>query len=493
MPTSIPLITPYTTIPNRQNPSTFSADRDTRLQEEATRITQQNSMATAMNTLAGEMEDLVAAMTLNDTTDTSSSSVAIGTGSKTFTVTAGKSFITGMSLKIAYNSLNWMLGEVTSYSGTTLVMNITAIAGSGTKTSWTISLSGPIGETPLITVPRSARTSNTMLAAADNATLVDITSGTFTQTFTAAASLGDGWWCYLRNSGTGDITLNPDGSEQIDGLTSYIMYPQECRLIQCTGTAFYSIVISPFIRTITTTLNPFYTPPGYANFQGLLWGGGGSGGYGAADRATGGGGGGACVPFTLTATQMSTSQIITIGAGGTGVTSVGNGNVGGNSTIGALVTSYGGGGGGGIANANRYGGSGGGALSAGNAGGVAAVVGGRPAITAIISNFSDGIGLGGACSAGYSTYGGAGGGGSTSPGGNGGNSLYGGAGGGGIDASNNLLAPGTSVFGGNGGAAVLAGDGGIAGTQPAGGGGATHTGTSSGAGGDGMCIIWGVA
>jgi hypothetical protein len=42
-------ITPYTTVPSRQSPSTFSADRDVRLQEEATRIPQMNAMATEMN------------------------------------------------------------------------------------------------------------------------------------------------------------------------------------------------------------------------------------------------------------------------------------------------------------------------------------------------------------------------------------------------------------------------------------------------------------
>ena len=54
---------------------------------------------------------------------------------------------------------------------------------------------------------RSARTSNTKLTAADKGKLIDITSGTFDQEFDAAATLGDGWWCYLRNSGDGDIGM----------------------------------------------------------------------------------------------------------------------------------------------------------------------------------------------------------------------------------------------------------------------------------------------
>jgi hypothetical protein len=57
-------------------------------------------------------------------------------------------------------------------------------------------------------ISRSARTSNTILAAADTTKLIDITSGSFTQTFTAAATLGDGWYAYLRNSGTGTVELD---------------------------------------------------------------------------------------------------------------------------------------------------------------------------------------------------------------------------------------------------------------------------------------------
>jgi hypothetical protein len=91
-----------------------------------------------------EVNAATLAMNLNATSDTSASSVAIGTGAKTFTVTAGKSFLGGMFLVIADTaapSTNWMSGQVTSYSGTSLVMNILAVGGSGTKTAWTISQS----------------------------------------------------------------------------------------------------------------------------------------------------------------------------------------------------------------------------------------------------------------------------------------------------------------------------------------------------------------
>lgn len=107
-------------------------------------ITNADAFIAALSTLQSEVNVAVLAMSLNATSDTSSSSVAIGTGAKTFTVTAGKSFLGGMWLMIADTaapSTNWMFGQVTSYSSTSLVMNITAIGGSGTKTAWTISQS----------------------------------------------------------------------------------------------------------------------------------------------------------------------------------------------------------------------------------------------------------------------------------------------------------------------------------------------------------------
>lgn len=93
----------------------------------------------------------------------------------------------------------------------------------------------------LPTLTRSTRTSNTILAAADKARFIDITSGTFTQTLTAAATLGAGWSCYLRNSGTGIITLDPNSSETVDGRTTITIYPGEGFALQCDGTNFYTV------------------------------------------------------------------------------------------------------------------------------------------------------------------------------------------------------------------------------------------------------------
>lgn len=78
-----------------------------------------------------------------DITDTSSfittstTSNAIGTGTKTFTVASGLTITVDQGV-MALSGTSSMTGTVTSYSGTTLVLDITSTVGSGTYTAWTI-------------------------------------------------------------------------------------------------------------------------------------------------------------------------------------------------------------------------------------------------------------------------------------------------------------------------------------------------------------------
>ena len=67
---------------------------------------------------------------------TSTTSNSIGTGSKTFTVQSGLSYTAGAVIYVWTAANTWMQGTVTSYSGTSLVLNITTSNGSGTFTSW---------------------------------------------------------------------------------------------------------------------------------------------------------------------------------------------------------------------------------------------------------------------------------------------------------------------------------------------------------------------
>lgn len=324
-------------------------------------------------------------------------------------------------------------------------------------------------------VVRSTKTANYTLVAGDKGNLVVATSGTFTFAFTAAATLGDGWFVYLQNSGTGDITLDPNASELIDGLSSYIMYGGETRLVQCTGTAFTSVVLSPFYRAFTAS-GTFTKPPGYSYFGALLWSGGASGGKQSGFNTRGGPGGG-CFKFELLASALGATETVTVGAGGLSVTTNDTGsNSGGDTAIGSLAT----------------------VLGAGNIfGGTVGTVAERYNITiasATLNNNGNVVDTGfgassGGTATGHTVWGGATGKNDASE--TAGSSIYGGAAGGGHNDTT-ARAGGTSMFGGNGGAASVTGNG-TAGSAPAGGGGACKNTGNSGAGARGEVRIWGIA
>lgn len=67
------------------------------------------------------------------------------------------------------------------------------------------------------------------------------TGGTATYTLSAAATLGNDFFVLFRNDGTGTVTLDPNSSELIDGLTSLTVQPGESMIISCSGSQFYTI------------------------------------------------------------------------------------------------------------------------------------------------------------------------------------------------------------------------------------------------------------
>src|SRR4051812_33810453 len=71
----------------------------------------------------------------------STNSVTIGTGSRTFTIQTNGWIVpqVGQFIQVLFtaNGSNYMQGTVTSFSGNTLVMNVTSTGGSGTRPIWT--------------------------------------------------------------------------------------------------------------------------------------------------------------------------------------------------------------------------------------------------------------------------------------------------------------------------------------------------------------------
>lgn len=162
----------------------------------------------------------------------------------------------------------------------------------------------------------------------------------------------------MGDQSSGDITLEANGSETIDGLGSFVCYPGELRLITSDGVNLTSAPLKGFNRAFTSSTY-FVAPPGYTAFcvECLGAGGGGGGGYNPSSTGGPGGGGGAYSTRIVQASILGNAALlISVGAGGSGAPANNQiGGMGGASFFGPYV--YANGGEGGLGNT---GGSGGG-------------------------------------------------------------------------------------------------------------------------------------
>jgi hypothetical protein len=91
--------------------------------------------------LCDAIQTAIEAATKGVTQGTSTSSVLVGTGPKTFVTQAGLDLRPGQPI-VATSTLgsDTMTGTVTSYSGTSLVIEVASVTGSGTDTDWTFTV-----------------------------------------------------------------------------------------------------------------------------------------------------------------------------------------------------------------------------------------------------------------------------------------------------------------------------------------------------------------
>lgn len=134
---AIPAIDPIPQAPSRldDNPDDFVAKAD--------------AFAEAIAGLPAQLNaafDAIEAVTTGvDFIGTSTTSLAIGTGAKSFTIETGKPFSVGQFVQVSVTATpaNYMLGQITAYNRTTgaMTVNVTSVSGSGTFSGWTIGLS----------------------------------------------------------------------------------------------------------------------------------------------------------------------------------------------------------------------------------------------------------------------------------------------------------------------------------------------------------------
>lgn len=220
------------------------------------------------------------------------------------------------------------------------------------------------------------------------------------------------------------------------------------------------------------TFSGTWTKPNFGSVAIIrLYAGGGSGGSksGAINAVSTGGGAAACIELIVPLTLLGESEAVIIGLGGASVSGNSNGNAGGDSSFGSLLTAPGGGAGLNATATDTLGGFGAG-FTAGSTG-IGATL---SALVLTNASSKDGGGPGGGVNSGSGPLAG-------------GRGFNGGAGGGSV-LNSTTTAGGTSVFGGDGGAGVASGNA-IAGATPGGGGGGSNGGTS-GQGGNGYCEVY---
>lgn len=149
----------------------------------------------------------------------------VDVGANASNITAGTLAITrgGTGQTTANAALNALLPSQTSQSGKYLTTD-------GTNTSWAAAGGG--GATLTIDNKTGAYT----VVAGDLGKIINCTSGTFTVSLTAAATLGAGFNCWVWNTGTGAITIDPASTETIDGVSTLILRRGEGTQIICDGT-----------------------------------------------------------------------------------------------------------------------------------------------------------------------------------------------------------------------------------------------------------------
>lgn len=175
---------------NASNSATAAASSATSASNSATAAASSATSASSSATAAAA--SAATAVAAPGTSATSTTSLAVGEGSKSLTIQTGKSLVVGMPVVIARTAApatTYMVGIVTAYTSGTgaLVVEVSSSLGSGTYTDWTVSLTGPQGALSgvsafMLTVlddADAAAARTTLGAQASDATLTAFAAVTF--------------------------------------------------------------------------------------------------------------------------------------------------------------------------------------------------------------------------------------------------------------------------------------------------------------------------
>ena len=118
------------------------------------------------------------------------------------------------------------------FGSTTTQANAAALAGSGLKA---------IAATLNQAIEVTALSTNYTLGANERANLINWTGASGTLSLTASATLGANWFCYIRNSGSSSIVIDPNSTELINGVSTLTLTVGQSGMVICDGTNFYTV------------------------------------------------------------------------------------------------------------------------------------------------------------------------------------------------------------------------------------------------------------
>jgi len=78
-----------------------------------------------------------------------------------------------------------------------------------------------------------------------------------------ASTLADNWFMFLRNSGTGALTVACSGGNTINGSSSIILQPGDSAIIVCSGVTFYTVGLGKSTQFAFTQLSKAVTTGSY--------------------------------------------------------------------------------------------------------------------------------------------------------------------------------------------------------------------------------------
>lgn len=144
------------------------------------------------------------------------------------TVTPG----TLWQIYLTNNTTSAGLWETLQYGATSSVANASALAGTGIVA---------VGALLSQSVPITNFNSNYLAGNSDRARMFVWTGAAGTLELPLAATVGNNWFCYLRNSGSGAITVDPSGAVLINGSATLSFQPGDSAIIATDGTSYYTV------------------------------------------------------------------------------------------------------------------------------------------------------------------------------------------------------------------------------------------------------------